>query len=63
MHLCDSHFYFSDLLPEFASVDQSNPNCVVIGDAVHQFSYQNLNNAFRTLIELQTPLLFAMGKG
>nr|XP_057918711.1 phospholysine phosphohistidine inorganic pyrophosphate phosphatase [Doryrhamphus excisus]XP_057918712.1 phospholysine phosphohistidine inorganic pyrophosphate phosphatase [Doryrhamphus excisus]XP_057918713.1 phospholysine phosphohistidine inorganic pyrophosphate phosphatase [Doryrhamphus excisus] len=51
------------LLPEFAGVDKSDPNCVVIGDAADNFSYQNLNEAFRVLIGLEKPVLFSLGRG
>ncbi|KAJ9585074.1 hypothetical protein L9F63_020582 [Diploptera punctata] len=34
-----------DVLPEFEGIDQSNPNCVVIGDAAEIFTYENLNEA------------------
>uniref|UniRef100_A0A8C2EG36 Phospholysine phosphohistidine inorganic pyrophosphate phosphatase n=1 Tax=Cyprinus carpio TaxID=7962 RepID=A0A8C2EG36_CYPCA len=53
----------SDLIPEFDGVDVSSPNCVVIGDAADNFSYQNLNEAFRVLIGLEKPLLFSLGQG
>ncbi|XP_043087205.1 phospholysine phosphohistidine inorganic pyrophosphate phosphatase isoform X2 [Puntigrus tetrazona] len=52
-----------DLIPEFDGVDMSSPNCVVIGDAADNFSYQNLNEAFRVLIGLENPLLFSLGQG
>ncbi|XP_046888091.1 phospholysine phosphohistidine inorganic pyrophosphate phosphatase isoform X2 [Hypomesus transpacificus] len=51
------------VVPEFDSLDKTNPNCVVIGDAAEQFSYQNLNGAFRVLIGLEKPLLFSLGRG
>uniref|UniRef100_G3NDH6 Phospholysine phosphohistidine inorganic pyrophosphate phosphatase n=1 Tax=Gasterosteus aculeatus aculeatus TaxID=481459 RepID=G3NDH6_GASAC len=54
---------YDGLLPEFDSVDQSNPNCVVIGDAAEKFTYQNLNEAFRVLTDLEKPLLFSLGQG
>ncbi|XP_061763564.1 phospholysine phosphohistidine inorganic pyrophosphate phosphatase isoform X2 [Nerophis ophidion] len=54
---------YDGLLPEFDSVDKSDPNCVVIGDAAQKFSYENLNEAFRVLIGLEKPLLFSLGKG
>ncbi|KAH0623672.1 hypothetical protein JD844_006692 [Phrynosoma platyrhinos] len=41
----------------------SNPNCVVIGDAADNFSYKNLNDAFRVLIGLENPVLLSLGKG
>ncbi|KAL2078569.1 hypothetical protein ACEWY4_026254 [Coilia grayii] len=52
-----------DVIPEFDSVDKTNPNCVVIGDAADKFSYKNLNDAFQVLIGLEKPVLFSMGKG
>ncbi|XP_069374029.1 phospholysine phosphohistidine inorganic pyrophosphate phosphatase isoform X3 [Paralichthys olivaceus] len=51
------------LLPEFDSLDKTDPNCVVIGDAAEKFSYQNLNDAFRVLIGLEKPVLFSLGQG
>ncbi|XP_064169816.1 phospholysine phosphohistidine inorganic pyrophosphate phosphatase [Anguilla rostrata] len=53
----------ADLLPEFKDIDNTNPNCVVIGDAADKFSYQNLNDAFRVLIQLEKPVLFSLGRG
>uniref|UniRef100_A0A665WN31 Phospholysine phosphohistidine inorganic pyrophosphate phosphatase n=1 Tax=Echeneis naucrates TaxID=173247 RepID=A0A665WN31_ECHNA len=57
------HLLVYDVLPEFDSVDKTNPNCVVIGDAAEKFSYQNLNEAFRVLINLEKPVLFSLGQG
>ncbi|MEQ2194868.1 hypothetical protein XENOCAPTIV_004161 [Xenoophorus captivus] len=51
------------LLPEFDAVDKTNPNCVIVGDAAENFSYQNLNEAFRVLIGLERPVLFSLGQG
>uniref|UniRef100_UPI00398E964A phospholysine phosphohistidine inorganic pyrophosphate phosphatase isoform X1 n=1 Tax=Pristiophorus japonicus TaxID=55135 RepID=UPI00398E964A len=51
------------LLPEFNQIDQSNPNCVVIGDAAENFSYKNLNEAFQILIGLDKPILLSLGRG
>ncbi|XP_062234495.1 phospholysine phosphohistidine inorganic pyrophosphate phosphatase isoform X2 [Platichthys flesus] len=51
------------LLSEFDSVDKTDPNCVVIGDAAENFSYQNMNDAFRVLTGLDKPLLFSLGQG
>ncbi|KAE8590232.1 hypothetical protein XENTR_v10017986 [Xenopus tropicalis] len=52
-----------DLLPEFESIETSDPNCVLIGDAAENFSYQNVNRAFQVLINLQKPVLISLGKG
>ncbi|KAL7869770.1 hypothetical protein AOLI_G00137580 [Acnodon oligacanthus] len=53
----------NDVLPEFEGVEKSNPNCVVIGDAADNFSYQNMNSAFYVLIGQEKPTLFSMGRG
>ncbi|XP_077206156.1 phospholysine phosphohistidine inorganic pyrophosphate phosphatase isoform X3 [Paroedura picta] len=52
-----------DVIPEFAGIDKTNPNCVVVGDAADNFSYKNLNEAFRVLIGLENPVLLSLGKG
>nr|XP_025971657.1 phospholysine phosphohistidine inorganic pyrophosphate phosphatase [Dromaius novaehollandiae] len=52
-----------DVVPEFAEIDKANPNCVVIGDAADNFSYANLNEAFRVLIGLENPVLISLGRG
>ncbi|XP_075360494.1 phospholysine phosphohistidine inorganic pyrophosphate phosphatase isoform X1 [Mycteria americana] len=52
-----------DLVPEFAEIDKANPNCVVIGDAAENFTYANLNEAFRVLIGLEKPVLISLGRG
>ena len=31
----------------FSSLDQTNPNCVLLGDAIENFHYESLNKAFR----------------
>ncbi|XP_040922983.1 phospholysine phosphohistidine inorganic pyrophosphate phosphatase [Toxotes jaculatrix] len=54
---------YDGVLPEFDSVDKTSPNCVVIGDAAENFSYQNVNEAFRVLIGLEKPVLFSLGQG
>ncbi|XP_075999777.1 phospholysine phosphohistidine inorganic pyrophosphate phosphatase [Genypterus blacodes] len=54
---------YDDLLPEFDSVNKTDPNCVVIADAAENFSYHNLNEAFRVLIGLEKPVLFSLGQG
>lgn len=52
-----------DLVPEFAEIDKANPNCVVIGDAAENFTYANLNEAFRVLIGMEKPVLISLGRG
>jgi phospholysine phosphohistidine inorganic pyrophosphate phosphatase len=52
-----------NVLPEFEAIDQSNPNCVVLGDAGDNFTYENLNKAFRILINMEKPRLFSLGQG
>ena len=46
---------------EFKGFDQQNPNCVLIGDATNNFSYNNVDEAFRVLLD--NPLLLTMGYG
>lgn len=36
---------------------------MVVGDAAEHFSYDNVNNAFRVLLNLSDPILISMGKG
>ncbi|GIX76817.1 phospholysine phosphohistidine inorganic pyrophosphate phosphatase [Caerostris extrusa] len=52
-----------ELLPEFSDCDQNSPNCVVIGDAAEDFSYENMNKAFQLLLKSENPVLISMGKG
>ncbi|MBN3282497.1 LHPP phosphatase, partial [Polyodon spathula] len=54
---------YDEVVPEFAGVDKSNPNCVVVGDAADNFSYKNVNEAFRVLIGLEKPVLISLGRG
>lgn len=56
-------FFPLDLVPEFAEIDKTNPNCVVVGDAAENFSYANVNEAFRVLIGLEKPVLISLGRG
>jgi HAD superfamily hydrolase (TIGR01458 family) len=46
----------SELEPEFAGLDQHDPNAVVIADAAERFDYEHLNAAFSLLIN-GAPLL------
>lgn len=49
-----------DLAPDFAGVDPTAPNAVVVGDAGEHFRYAALNQAFR-LVHGGAPL-FALGR-
>ena len=49
-----------NLEQDFADLISDEPNAVVLGDAAQAFSYDNMNDAFRLLIE-GAPLI-AMGK-
>ncbi|XP_077499177.1 phospholysine phosphohistidine inorganic pyrophosphate phosphatase-like isoform X2 [Amblyomma americanum] len=48
---------------EFYECDQTQPNCVVMGDAANNFTYENLNQAFHVLIENNDSVLICLGKG
>lgn len=50
-------------MPEFCDVNQENPNCVVVGDAAENFTYENLNKAFNLLMGMDAPILMTMGFG
>ncbi|XP_054167128.1 phospholysine phosphohistidine inorganic pyrophosphate phosphatase-like [Oppia nitens] len=54
---------YPELMPEFADIDQSNANCVVVGDAAQHFTYDAVNKAFQLLLSMKDPLLISMGKG
>jgi len=45
-----------NLRPEFADLDQSSPNAVVVADAADGFNYKNMNRAFQLIME-GAPLL------
>lgn len=49
------------VLSEFANLDVRDPNCVVLGDAEDDFTYENLNHAFRVLME--HPFIITLGFG
>ena len=50
-------------LSEFDGLDCTDPNCVVIGGAEEQFTYEKMNQAFRLLINSDNPVLLATGYG
>jgi len=53
----------SDVENEFQEFDQSNPNCVVLGDATMAFTYPRLNTAFRLLKQQPSAPLISAGIG
>jgi len=52
----------NNVLPDFDGVQTDNPNCVIVGDAVDLFTYQNMNKAFRLVKENNCELI-SLGKG
>lgn len=52
-----------DCKPDFDCVDQTNPNCVVLGDADTHLTYDKMNKAFQLLKSLEKPIFFSLGKG
>lgn len=48
---------------EFVGFDQSNPNCIVLGDSQDAFTYQRLNKAFQLVLENPGTKLVSMGNG
>ncbi|KAJ3186097.1 Haloacid dehalogenase-like hydrolase domain-containing protein 2 [Gaertneriomyces sp. JEL0708] len=53
-------FLSDDAQSEFADLDCSNPNAVVIGLAAEKFAYHELNKAFRTLMDNKDVPLIAI---
>ena len=53
----------SDIVSEFSDIDQTNPDCVVMGDATDEFTYKNMNKAFHVLLESEKPHLITLGAG
>ncbi|CAI4222354.1 unnamed protein product [Auanema sp. JU1783] len=47
----------------FETFEKSNPTCVVLGDAEHEFTYHSMNAAFRALMAMNDPLLISLGNG
>lgn len=50
-------------LPEFDGLDTSDPDAVVVGLAKEAFSYTNMNQAFRLLMDKPDAPLIAIHKG
>lgn len=53
----------SGVVADFAACDTDRPNCVVVGDAEEDFTYANMNQAFRVLMASERPLLVSLGCG
>ncbi|KAB7507123.1 Phospholysine phosphohistidine inorganic pyrophosphate phosphatase [Armadillidium nasatum] len=53
----------NDVVSEFDEFDNSDPTCLVLGDADSEFSFQNMNKAFNVLLSMKKPILFSLGKG
>lgn len=49
------------LMPELSGLVTESPEAVVVGDAGDDFTYANLNDAFRVLMAARSPQLIAMG--
>lgn len=65
MVLFDNYLFhiFVGVSSYFEPLKAADPNCVVIGDAEEEFSYSNVNNAFRVLMKMPEPLLISLGNG
>ena len=44
-------------------VEAKSPDCVVIGDAMHEFTYDNMNKCFKLLMSSSEVQLYSLGKG
>jgi phospholysine phosphohistidine inorganic pyrophosphate phosphatase len=51
-----------NVLPDFEDLEKDDPTCVVLGDAVELFNYQNINTVFRLIKEKNCELI-SLGKG
>ncbi|MCL4121700.1 UNVERIFIED_CONTAM: hypothetical protein GTU68_037258 [Idotea baltica] len=54
---------YPDVEEEFKEFEQTDPTCVVVGDADQAFSFENMNKAFNTLMAMKKPILYSLGKG
>lgn len=52
-----------EALGDYAEVERSDPHCVLVGDATEEFNYENMNRAFRVLLESENPIIIALGTG
>jgi len=53
----------TNVMEDFGGIETEDPNCVVLGDAMDEFSYTNLNTAFQVLLKSNSMPLFSLGKG
>merc|ERR1712183_960406 len=53
----------TNVMEDFSGIETEDPNCVVLGDAMDEFSYTNLNTAFQVLLKSNSMPLFSLGKG
>ncbi|VDN56864.1 unnamed protein product [Dracunculus medinensis] len=44
-------------------IDQNSPNCVLVGYARDDFTYEAMNSAFQILMSLKEPLIVSLGCG
>ncbi|MCP9263364.1 Phospholysine phosphohistidine inorganic pyrophosphate phosphatase [Dirofilaria immitis] len=51
------------IMKEFENLDTDHPNCVLMGDAEKEFTYESMNAAFRVLHETSDPLIVTLGYG
>jgi len=51
-----------NVLPDFQDLNKDDPNCVVLGDAVDLFNYENINTVFRMIKEKNCEFI-SLGKG
>uniref|UniRef100_A0A7S3DG70 Phospholysine phosphohistidine inorganic pyrophosphate phosphatase n=1 Tax=Palpitomonas bilix TaxID=652834 RepID=A0A7S3DG70_9EUKA len=52
-----------DAEADIEGVETSNPNCVVLGDVGEPLTFHALNEAFRVLINSDSPVLLSLGNG
>ena len=56
-----------DVVPDFQGLEldlkSEDKDCVVVGDAASEFSYNNVNKAFQCLMGMKEPRLVSMGYG
>ena len=61
--MVESFLQFSGIVMQFSDVNTEDPNCVLMGDAEDNFTYESMNAAFRVLYALRKPLIVTLGCG